>query len=300
MRKLAIIDKNTQAQNTQWKAAPDPKNFFLISGSSVAKIKKYDPDIVFINKGFEPTTIKSIINGYKSIYFYGDYYTPIPTYVKQIAGMCDAVVLTNKDKALWRELKAGYGQKNIHFASMGADTDTMQPVLCKKKYDVLFVANYFGSSFCGSDIRLEFATKLKERFKDSFTIVGNGWPQHFNALPKHGGPSINKTINESKLTVGMSHFINVPYYTSNRIYQSMATGIPHIAWYSPGVKNIFKKGYIEVSSYGQLFKTIKKFLHDPYLRSKVGLDQYFEIKQRHTIYHFWDKIEKIIKELKWR
>jgi hypothetical protein len=291
-RKLAIIDKNPDAKFTQWRAAAEPKKFFHKDNSLATDIKKYDPDFIFINKGNTFKNIPSAIAGKKSIYFYGDYYRPIPKYVPYYSSLCSAVVLTNKDRALWRSL----GNKNIYFASQGVDVEIFKPVCMKKKYDVIFAGNYYGTKFLGSDIRLEFARYIKN-LPYKTEIIGDGWPLDIDALPRQGMADLNQSINASMLTAGMSHFIDVPFYTSNRLYQSMATGVPHIAWHSPKVRSIFRHGYLEVSSYKQMSIFIKKLLKHHEMRLNIGMRQFSEIRNYHTIFDFWNKIEKIMKDL---
>lgn len=291
--KIAIIDKNPKAHLTQWRAAPEPKKYFYKDASLEQDIKKYSPDAIFINKANTFTRIPAAVKGYKSFYFYGDFYKPIPEYVKQYAKICTAAIFTNKDKSLWNEIKKS-GQKNIYFVSQGVDPNVFYPLGFKKKYDILFAANYFGRKFCGSDIRLEFARFLKKEFGKKFQIIGDGWPADLDAMPRQGAIELNKTINQSKLTVGMSHFIDVPFYTSNRIYQSMATGVPHIAWHSPQVRSIFNQGYIQVKRYSDLKMLLETLLEDTTMRLKIGIRQHAEIINHHTIFHTWVKIQKIM------
>jgi spore maturation protein CgeB len=293
MRKLAIIDKNPDAKFTQWRAAPEPKKFFHKDNSLVSDIKKYDPDFIFINKGNIFSNIPVAVNSYKSIYFYGDFYKPIPEFVRNYASICTATVLTNKDQQLWKSL----GSKNIHFVSQGADTDIFKPVKCDKKYDIVFTGNYYGTKFCGSDIRLKLVRYIACMGYD-FKVVGDGWPPDVDSLPRQGAKDLNKTINQAWLTIGMSHFVDVPYYTSNRLYQSMATGVPHIAWYSPGVKELFKHGYLEVKTYSELNSLVHWMLtNTKRLAVGTGKIQKHEILKRHTIFHFWNKIEAIMESL---
>jgi spore maturation protein CgeB len=125
-------------------------------------------------------------------------------------------------------------------------------------------------------------------------VVGDGWPKDINAMPRQGFVELNKTINQAKLTVGISHFIDVPGYTSNRLYQCMATGVPHIAWHSPKVAKIFKHGYTSVKSYDELDEKIELYLESNVRRGFAGNCQHGEIYNRHTIYHAWNRIEDIL------
>jgi len=293
MPKLAIIDKNKNARLSQWRAAPDPKKFFSSDNAVISLLDVYKPDFVFINKGNLFTGIFPTIKKYKSVYFYGDYYRPIPAYVYEYAKVCDAVVLTNKDQGLWKELRAACNQKNIFFVSQGVDTDVFKPIENTPKiYDIVFGGNYFGPSFLGSDIRLALVEHLlKSPYK--FQVIGDGWPDYVNALPRQNHSDLNLSINQSRLTVGMSHFVDVSCYTSNRLYQFMATGVPHIAWDSPGIKTLFRHGYYSIDSYEKLDNAIKNFLENQTTSEFIGKSQAKEIRNRHTIYHTWQKIEEI-------
>ena len=297
MRKLAIIDKNKNAHLSQWKAAPDPKKFFSTDNAVMSSLDAYNPDIVFINKGNMFTGILPVIKKYKSVYFYGDYYTPIPAYVYKYAKICTAVIFTNKDQGLWKSIRTQCDQKNIFFVPLGTDTDIFKPLkTIDKIYDIVFGGNYLGPSFCGSKLRLDLVEHLLEKGYN-LQVVGNGWPAHINAKPFQSHPELNFTINQAKLTVGISHFINVPYYTSNRLFQFMATGVPHITWYSPKVKDLFLFGYKDVNSYEELDKTIDDLFNNNSYRIYLGNEQLWEIRDRHTIYNAWDKIEKIMENI---
>jgi spore maturation protein CgeB len=295
--KIAIIDKNPNAHLTQWRAAGKFAKYFTIKPSLKNEIEKYNPDIVFINKGYDTQLIAPAIKSYKSIYFYGDFYRPIPNYVRDFARICNAVVLTNKDPVIWYDIKKNCGQKNIHFVSQGADPEIFNHIPnTQKTIDILFPANYIGNNFCGSERRLKFVRFLQKQF-EGFAVIGSGWPKDIRCLSRKGGPALNEIINQSKITVGMNHFINVPFYTSNRIYQCMATGTPHIAWYSAKVNKLFKRGYIEVKNYSEFTRAIKKLLDHPAMRIDIGTDQFCEIINHHTIFHTWSKIEKIMESL---
>jgi spore maturation protein CgeB len=74
----------------------------------------------------------------------------------------------------------------------------------------------------------------------------------------------------------------------------MATGVPHIAWYSPDVKKLFKNGYIEIETYNELDELIDYFLANKQARNTAGEKQRKEIVNRHTIFHFWQRIENIL------
>jgi len=297
MRKLAIVDRNPLARHSQWRAAPDPKKFFYKSATLIHDLASYKPDVVFINKGHVFKTLKEAVRKFKSVYFYGDWYTPLPAYVMQNALFCDAVIFTNKDPELWRQLRRA-GQKNVHFVSQGADIEVFKPLENEpKKYDLVFPANYLGPKFCGSDLRMTFVRNLFEKGYD-LKVVGNGWPADINAMPRQGMIELNKTLNQAKMSVGISHFINVPFYTSNRIYQCMATGTPHITWTFPGIDTIFRNAsYLSVQSYDRLYETIDVLLNRPDFRRIFGALQSEEIKCHHTIFDTWKNIEKILKTL---
>lgn len=287
--KIAIVDKNPNAKFTQWRAAPDPKKFFYRDNSIIQDIKKYDPDIVFINKGHAFVNLLKAIKNYKSAYFYGDWYQPVAQYVKLYAAACDIAIFTNKDPVIRYELKP----KKIHFVDQGVDIEIFKPVKTEKIYDIVFPGNFFGSQFCGSDLRINLVRNLINHGYN-IQVVGDGWPEDIGALPKQGANELNITLNQAKISVGISHFIDVPYYTSNRLYQCMATGTPHITWYSPGISDLFRYGYLDVKSFDQLYGYIDEFLADENKCQIAGSIQHKEIIKRHTIFNTWEKIEKIL------
>jgi spore maturation protein CgeB len=295
LRKIAIITKNPHPNLTHWQAVPKHKKFFQFKRLSLEKVAAYDPDFIIIH--IHNAMNLSAVSSYKTIYLYTDFREPISRYVKQYAKDCDAVALVHKKNQIWRDLKENCGQQNIYFIDIGANTSIYRPVMRKKKYDILFTANHFNKTYPNSDGRFEMVKRLKQHYGERFQVIGTGWPQQFKPLGYKKPYDLNKVINESKITVGMSHFTNVPYYTSARLFQNMATGVPHIAWHAPGIKELFKDGYLEASNYKEFFELIEKLLKDDQLRFDIGMRQLAEIKKYHSPVNFWSQIEKIMEDI---
>ncbi len=280
-----------------WSIVPEPRKFLRPQKITVQDIRKFNPDFIIIHAHCSMDRgVRNTLSKYKSFYIFTDYRRTLPHYVKDYARSCTAIGVVHKDKSIWQDIKIDCKQKNIFFIDVGANTDIYKPIKCKKKYDILFAASGYGG-FPASKKRIELITKLKNHFGNRFHLIGKGWRKEFDAMSYQPPPKLNETINQTKVTVGMSNFLDVPYYTSARLFQHMATGVPHIAWHTPGVKNLFNDGYLEVSNYNDLFFMIKTLLSDQKIRKNVGKRQFLEIKNYHTASHLFNYMKKILENI---
>ena len=174
------------------------------------------------------------------------------------------------------------------------DTDVFKPLPDEdKKYEILFGGSFFRDAFPKDRIRL--IRHLKDKGYN-IQVVGDGWPEDIEAIPRKGVIEYNRMMNQSRVTIGMSHFNDVAYYTSNRLYQAMATGVPHISWHAPFIADRFEEGYLEVKSYDEIKKILDFLLSSEFWRKTVGNCQHREILNNHTLLHAWQRMKAIIKD----
>jgi spore maturation protein CgeB len=301
--KIAFIDKTVKAQLTQWgvKSATCEKKFFHNINTLKDELTFYKPDAVFINKGstlnYEAVRLATL--PYFKVYFLGDYRLPFPGWAYAFATMCDIVLFTWKDIAVWESLKK-MGQRDIFYVHQGINPDVFRPLPeIKKNLDITFGGGFYGVNFSDAAERLKTVEFLQSKYKT--LVAGDGWPSHINSVKRMNHFSLNRFHNRARVTVGIHNRVfdryGIKYGTSNRLYQCMATGVPHIAQYSPGISELFDSdgGYLDWKTHEDLATAIDWLLSNPEAAEKTGEKQRAQIIKYHTTLHAWMRMENIIR-----
>lgn len=301
--KIAFINRTVQAQLTQWGVeSPTCQKKFLHNMETLqGDLKEFAPDCVFMNKGstISYEIIRLAIKPYKSVYFLGDYRNPFPRWAYAYATLFDMVLFTWEDTKIWNSIRE-MGQKNIFCVHQGISPKVFKPLpdVMSKKFDVTFGGGYYGDNFSNAAERLKTIKFLNERY--NLQVIGDGWPSYIPSIPRVNHHELNKIHNQSKVTVGIHNRIfgkyGVKYGTSNRLYQCMAIGVPHITQYSPEVSKLFDMGYMDWKTRDELAQKIDALLPDTELRHVIGKIQRHQIKKYHTTLHAWLRIEDKIRQ----
>lgn len=300
--RIAFIDKTANAQHAQFgvKSPTCEKKFFHNISSLKIDLKNYKPDAVFINKGstLNYEEVRLAIKPYFSVYFLGDYRNPFPAWAAAYATTCNMVLFTWKDPNIYSELKS-MGQRNIFCIHQGINPDVFRPLPGSPKvYQVAFGGNFHGINFSNAAERLKNVRFLNQHY--NFQVIGGGWPSDVGALPRKNHPSLNRILNQAHITVGIHnrlfHKYGVKYGTSNRLFQCMAIGIPHVAQQSPGIHELFDDSYIEWVDRKDLLRKIDWLLSCPDIAREVGQKQRECIINNHTTIHAWMRMEERIRE----
>jgi hypothetical protein len=284
--KVALIDKNPK---TQFAVG---NNYPVFTGMATLSkdIEEYKPDWVFISIKHGMEQIRDAIKNTKAAYIYADYNNPLPRFATILSSMSDITVTSWKHPELWRKLK------NPHVIRRGTDTDLFFPLPdVKPIYDVVFAGNNIGGK-----PRLKVLNFLRQHF--NLYIIGAGWDKKFNQLGQKAinYKHLNELLNLGKTTVDIFNLYDIigdgaSHYTSNRPYQNMAVGRPHIQPYVPGVEEFFKNGYLNYKSLDNLEYGINRLLEMTQSeRDLIGIVQRKEIVTRHTLAHSWKYMEKLI------
>lgn len=265
------------------------KQFFWNPNTAVRAVKDFDPDFLFVNKQFSMEVIEELVKTYPLAYFFGDFRNPLPNFVVKFVEMAKIGFFT------WKKPSINDSWPKIKLVHQGANPEVYKPrQSIQKKYDVIFSGNFYGT-----DLRLKTARFLAHNF--NFIAIGAGWPPGIPSLSRKMAGSMPRYYNQARITVGIFNRTDfsdskVHYYTSNRLFNCMAMGIPHIAPYSPGVVEIFDKGYMEWRTHNDLGEKIEMLLKNPRHARNVGKSQREEILKRHTTLHAWLRMEKWIRK----
>lgn len=120
-----------------------------------------------------------------------------------------------------------------------------EPAL-SREFDLVMIANPIKSKipgviYPGSDKRIEVARKVSKKFGKKFALWGKGWGNLISAKGYLPYDQQEKAIRSAWISINWDHFDRVPYYFSDRLPISIATGVCHITCYHPGYEDIFKK-----------------------------------------------------------
>lgn len=300
--KIAFIDRTSQAYLGQWGIHSDTaiKKFFHNMDTLKSELSKFRPDCVFINKGstLNYEAVRLAITPYKSVYFLGDYRDPFPRWGYAYSTLCDMVLFTWKDVKIWKSINA-MGQKNIHCVHQGTNTDVFSPLPdIEKTADVSFGGGFYGDNFSDAKERLATVKMLQDKY--DCQIAGDGWPSYIDAVPRLNHPKLNKFHNQARVTVGIHNRIfgryGIKHATSNRLYQCMSIGIPHIAQYSPGVGSRLGESYLDWETHDDLREKIDHLLENPQVAEKIGEQQRKQIVENHTTAIAWKGMEDTIRK----
>ena len=297
--KIVYLDKHKNANKAQHRVAGSNLKFVSNHNSVIGILQKIKPDLVFVNKGDsfnDINLIKYVTSNYRTAYWFGDWRINMPEFMYNWAQHSAVVFFNAYDPGLWKELKSR-GQENVFVIHQGIDPTVFKPLNnIKKIYDVGFGGHNYSGAFPNSKLRIQILRDLKAH-GFNVAVVGRSWPADMNPIETKKPAELNEFYNQCRTTIGISHFTDIKYSVSNRLYQCMATGVPHINWHSPGLEKLFDDGYIGTNSYIQMIEKIHQFIDDKYLRNKIGKIQRKQILKYHTLEHAWQRIENNIKKV---
>lgn len=287
--KIAFLYENPLAHRTQFgvHSATCEKIFIHDPNTAESQVEFLRPDFLFVNKQFNIGVVKTLTRkGLPLAYFYGDYRNPVPEYIEQFMALSSVTLLTWYRSDIFKKY-------NAFTVRQGANPKIWRPIPnSPKKYDVIFTGSNFGSSN-----RLNMLSRLNDDF--NLFVVGNGWPEHFNSTLRKSPKGTNKFLQSARVNVGIFNrqdLSRLKYYTSNRLYQGMACGKPHIGPRTDGLSEYFRETdhYFDYRSYSDLKKKINILIKNHSLRRRAGEAQRAAIIRENTVWHAWQRMEKII------
>ncbi len=163
-----------------------------------------------------------------------------------------------------------------------------------REFDLLFIGsnnagrNPFSQLSSAGRLRNKMVTRLEQRYGCRFVLFGRNWSGHPSwqgSLPYSEQVS---TIRRSRLVIGGFPGIRVPYYTSDRFFNSLVSGIPFLDFRVPRVDRFLVAGedwypYDDIESLVQLVDRLLDA--DQAELQKRALVCREAILARHTQYH---------------
>jgi len=135
------------------------------------------------------------------------------------------------------------GSCQVRFSSLSSSGPGNTP-----EFDLLFIGsdhrgrNPFTHLSSSGRLRRRMVAELERRYGRRFALFGHNWANH----PSWQGPipynDQLSTIRRSRLVIGGFPAVRVPYYTSDRFFNSLASGVPMLDFRVPRVDSLLVAG----------------------------------------------------------
>lgn len=173
-----------------------------------------------------------------------------PKSFKQISRLADITFSTQMGKAADKMVR--WGANNIVLSPNGLCQVRFKAHKVDVKdhhfeYDVVFVGSNNGNRlfnpiskhWWGAKTRQKLVKALYKKFYNKFGLFGYGWD-----LPSAKGPvqfdQQQNIYRKARIIVGGNPYSHSDYYSSNRLFFEIASGIPTIELYVPRLDKIFR------------------------------------------------------------
>ncbi len=254
---------------------------------SIATSGKWD--IVFINKAelVSPAVIAQIKKKAPEaliLYWYGDQRGKALPEIAAMGREADALLINNSDKNQFFQYY-DMGVEKIFTHHTATDLDTFKYLHGTEEFDAVFIGSNYNDRFPDSMTRLRLMKRATE--KNNMILYGNNWPNHFQRGGQVYGKDFSVAVARSKMTLGINAYNNICGYTSNRTWNSLACGRPHLVYYYLGIEEMFDnyKHLIWFKNISEALKIIKELKKDEVLRNEIGRNGRDLIAEKHTYYH---------------
>lgn len=145
---------------------------------------------------------------------------------------------------------------NSYYFPFDVADGSIKTFMEEKKYDVSF----FGS-WIGQGDRMEWLTEINKYIPIKvFSWNYQDWPDEFDASPAVYGEYFNRTVAQSKITLGFSCDPNTWGYWSNRVGKTLLAGGFLLYQYAPGMELFLRDGVEYFSSIEEAKEKIDYFL----------------------------------------
>ncbi len=241
-----------------------------------------------------PVVITSCGDGFSDNWMTPDY----PEDFKEASRLSDITFSTQMGKAASKMIK--WGAKKIvyipnsvcqvRFRARKVDLETH-----KFEYDIVFVGSNNGNSFFkptskqwwGAKHRQKLVKKLHNKFGGRLGLFGNGWQ-----FPDAKGPVAfnqqQEAFRKGKVVVGGNPYSYSDYYSSNRVFFEISSGIPTIELLVPRLNMVLRDNdhcYF-ARDYDEVIDQCEKLLSsDPQMIYSKAARAAKYIEEKHTQYH---------------
>jgi hypothetical protein len=251
----------------------------------VSELRKINPSLVVIT---------SCGDGFSYDWMRPDY----PKRFKDISKIADITFSTQMGKAADKMIK--WGANNIVFVpnsmcQVRFHANEVEVENHKFDYDIVFVGsnnnkrifNPVSKYWFGSRTRNKLLRSLYKKFGNRMALYGNGWN-----LPCSKGPVAfnqqQEVFKKGRVLVGGNPYSFADYYSSNRLFFEVSSGIPTVELSVPRLRNIFRDNdhcYFADTIEGVIGNCEDLLKSDPKIIYSKAAAAAKYIEKNHTQYH---------------
>lgn len=291
------IALNTEYQKSLGKALSSLGDYFVIDWRNELKdgnlqslyrkiltvVNEFDIDLIFMQIQ-TPDIIKielihhiNIIKpNIKIINWNGDIRFETPKWMVELAKFNNIYTSFTNMRDVNYMLNLGY--KNTFHMQISFEESVFQEHEPKRKNMpwIVFTGNNYGEKFPLTGLRTNVISKLKSKYGEKFQAYGNGW-EHLGCS-KTVSKQITNTIYRSAKIVLSINNINAEKYTSDRLFNALASKSFVLAHYYEGIEQDFDKG-IHLDWWKdetELIEMVEYYLNNQAIRNKIaqaGMDK---------------------------
>lgn len=282
----------------------DWRKIFSIKGKTIMEqyildtVKSYKPNFIFmqIQRGgiITPEIISRILKIVPGVIIFnwtGDVSISLDEWYFDVAKLSDNIHTGFSDAESVLILKSK-GIKNVYHIQIGFEETIMS---CKPDdefgNDIVFLSNFY-KHFPMAELKKKTSDLLAEKYGDKFTLYGNGWGGKTVMVKMTKAPAIYKG---SKIAIGINNIANY-HYTSDRLFNVMASGCFYLVNYYDGIERDFenKKHLVWWKTTDELIEHIDYYLSNNSERIEIAKQGYNEVWKNHR----WkNRIETIKKDV---
>jgi len=178
------------------------------------------------------------------VQYWVDQRTTLQDEIANRAGLIDTLVWTNKCPAqAWQAKTAGV--RAVEFLPAPSDDGIFFPVPgVEKDHDLIFVGHdYHGQMGLDGEDRRQAVRVCLDEFQ-SFRLVGEGW--EWTARQTYPEPCFRAAadlVQRSRVALSISHYRDIPAYTSDRLLNMIFSGVPTVAQRFAGWEEVVRPGW---------------------------------------------------------
>lgn len=221
-----------------------------------------------------------------------------PEDFKAATRLADITFSTQMGKAADRMIK--WGAKNVVLSpnskcQVRFKAQKIDPVTHNFDFDVVFVGsnnsnrlfNPVSKAWFGAKERNTLVKALIRRYGKNFGLFGNGWKPSLSQGPVAFNEQQN-AFRRGRIIVGGNPYSRNDYYSSNRVFLEISSGVPTVELFVSRLDKIFKDEehvHFAKSIASTLQKVDQLLDQDPIKLYKTAGDAAGFIEEKHTQYH---------------
>lgn len=221
-----------------------------------------------------------------------------PTSFKEASRLADITFSTQMGKAADKMIQ--WGTKNVVYTpnsmcQIRFQAHKIEPETHNFDFDVVFVGNnnnlrypnLINKHWWGAKHRNDLVKALDRHYGKQFGLFGKGWNYGSSQGPTPFSEQ-QKTFQRGRILVGGNPYSYSDYYSSNRVFFEVASGIPTVELITPRFDHVLRNNehVYFVSDIQQLLKKVDFLLEsDPITLYSKAAEAAKYIEQNHTQYH---------------